>query len=271
MGLFQNEHRSEASGDHGQKGFPPDGPAPHNTGMGFSAVSRGIAASSVCLLLLATGCAKSIDHSLIPEQQPNFQENLAKGKIYTSALPIGGTPSRLGKVIGVVDAPVDDVWKVVVDYGSYKHFMPLIWESDLIGSEGNKADARLQFQIKPIPVIYWCILRYNHNPGIYHIDWQQVEGDIKNTYGSYDLAPFPDANGNRTKLTYQLYFEIGNPLLDTGADWLTETVLPAVITRIRDRVKEANPSMMELPAYARPQMVDTQKQIEDAMRDVELR
>ncbi len=221
--------------------------------------------------LLTGGCAKSIDHNRIPEQQPGFHEDLDRGKLFVSALPITGMTSRLGKVIGVVDAPVEDVWKVVTEYATYKHYMPLVWESDIVRVEGNKADIRLQYEVKPLPVRYWTILRMAHNPRLYHIDWQQTEGNLKETYGSWDLSPFPDAKGKRTKVTYQLYFEIGNAVLDTGADWMTETVLPGVITRLRDRMKSIDPALIALPDYAKVQAVDTGIDTGKMMEGVELR
>ncbi len=219
---------------------------------------------------LGAGCATSVDHDRVPEQQPGFQEELGKGKLYVSALPISGMASRLGKVIGVVDAPVEDVWKVVVDYPTYKEYMPLVWESEIVKSQGNKADIRLQYEVKPIPVKYWTILRMSHNPQLFHIDWQQVEGNLKDTYGSWDLAPYPGPGGKRTKVTYQLYFEIGNAVLDTGADWLTETVLPGVISRLRDRMKKIDIAILTVPEFARPQAKQEQS-MDKAMEGVELR
>jgi len=227
--------------------------------------------TALSALLFASACAKSIDPSQIPEQQEGFQENLGKGKVYVSALPISGATSRLGKVIGVVDAPVDDVWKVVVDYPSYKDYMPLVWESDIVRSESNKADIRLQYEVKPLPVKYWTVLRMTHNPRLYHIDWTQLEGDVKETYGSWDLAPYPGPGGKRTKVTYQLYFEIGNAVLDTGADWLTETVLPSVIDRLRSRIKDRDPALLPLPDYAKIQVREDPEMYNKAMEGVELR
>lgn len=236
-------------------------------------------AALVVALVLAAGCAgKSVDPTVIPENMPDFEQQLDKGQIFTSALPVEGSPARLGKVIGLVEAPPADVWKVITRYQDWPKFLPLVVEGKIEKDEGASCQVYLRYEGKlgglnlssVIPVDYWTRLRMNHQPRIFHVDWDMVEGDIVNTYGSWDLLPV-GPGGKKTKVTYQLYFEVGNAVLDSGAKFLDESILPMVITTLRKRIGEINLAQVDTPNCAKPQVRSTLDQnVKDAFEGLEL-
>ncbi|MEW6777927.1 MAG: SRPBCC family protein [Bdellovibrionota bacterium] len=238
-----------------------------------------LAAVGAFFLLLASCASKSVPATEIPENLPDFDQRLLSGKIFTSALPIEGSPARLGKVIGMIDAPPDIVWKVVTRYEDYVNYMPLVVQSKVtpLGPTTCKLYQKYQLKLgsvnfgKVIPVSYWVELRMNHDARLFHIDWDMLGGDIVNTYGSWDLLPF-GPGGKKTKLTYQLYFEVGNPLMDQSAKFLDEEVLPLVITSIREKVKDPGLATLTLPPYAvPPKQRSLEQDVEKAFEGVDLR
>jgi len=230
-------------------------------------------------VLLSGACgSKSVPATEIPENLPGFDEKLAAGKIFTSALPIPGSPARLGKVIGMIDAPPALVWKIVTHYEQYVEFMPLVVESrvEQMGPATCKLYQKYKLKLGGInfgavlPVSYWLELKMNHNARLYHIDWDMLAGDIKNTYGSWDLEPF-GPGGRQTKLTYQLYFEVGNTVIDNSAKFLDEQVLPLVINALRERVKNPLLVQLDVPQCARPPEAPTlDEDVQKAFKDMEL-
>ena len=50
-----------------------------------------------------------------------------------------GSDIQIGVGIGIVNKPIDEVYKVVTDYGNYKHFMPYFTKSKVLSRRGNNA------------------------------------------------------------------------------------------------------------------------------------
>jgi len=148
-----------------------------------------------------------------------------------------GTDLRIVEATGVIDAPPDRVWKVIGDYENYKDFMPQVCESEVRKKEGN---ATWQYQKLHVPWPFpgdgtWYLIRLEHHPEKYFVQWEMEDGNIKINHGSWKLEPFGE-KGDKTLAIYSLVVDPGYKLPAFVVDFATKTTVPNIIEAVRKRV-----------------------------------
>src|ERR1041385_3224285 len=78
-------------------------------------------------------------------QEVQLSANLRAGGIDSNQREQAGSRIRRGSALGVVDAPVDKVMQVILDYGNYSRFMPNFQASRVLSRRGS--DALLYIQV----------------------------------------------------------------------------------------------------------------------------
>jgi carbon monoxide dehydrogenase subunit G len=204
----------------------------------------------------------------------DYSSRLASGQIITHVSQVpGSAAARRGEAIGVVDAPPEKVWQVVIDANNFEHFLPRMIRSKLVRSEElktilqarpNKAsevESLLgltppdisQFRLPggkytgyfyghvevPWPVgNRWYIVKvlWDESQAARHIytsSWSFVIGSLRENKGEWKVEPFGD---NRTLLTYRVVTDPGGFAPKFLVNSFTKKTLPQVISGVRRRV-----------------------------------
>jgi ribosome-associated toxin RatA of RatAB toxin-antitoxin module len=87
-----------------------------------------------------------------------------------------------GESTAVVDAPIDDVMAVVLDYGNYAEFMPHFTQSRVLSARGSSAMVYMQASAFHDTITLWANMRLRKRPN--RGDTQIVEGSM--TRGNLD-------------------------------------------------------------------------------------
>jgi len=95
-----------------------------------------------------------------------------------------------------VEAPLETVWTVVTDFGSYKEFVPRVVESDAqpIGS-----GLRVSWEIDSPGMNTKYTVQYALDRAVHAIEARQVSGDLRGSRWRWDLAEIAPG---RTRVRY---------------------------------------------------------------------
>jgi hypothetical protein len=180
--------------------------------------------------------------------------------------------TRLGEVVGVIEAPRERVWSVISDYNEHKHFMPNILECfairpealELLQGASPQDLGRLEGQLRQYhtdritdTVVYiygmgdfpWpmpnkrYILKVVRDPLRYVTHSTMVIGQMKVNESWWELERY-GSDGSRTLARYRIFLDPGIPLPEFAIGMATRSTLPKVIQAVRERVKN--------PAYKNP-------------------
>lgn len=203
----------------------------------------------------------------------DLSSRLATGQIITQVDKVPGSAARRGEAIGVVQAPPEKVWQVVIDANNFQEFLPRMIRSRLVRldelekilqarpSKASEVEALLgsspsdiaHFRIPgqkytgyfyghievPLPVgNRWYIVRVQWDESqaarhIYTCSWSFIIGSLRENRGEWKVEPFGD---NRTLLTYRVVTDPGGFAPKFLVENFTTKTLPQVITGVRRRV-----------------------------------
>ncbi|QRN94077.1 SRPBCC family protein [Archangium violaceum] len=161
--------------------------------------------------------------------------------------PEGGSVAEV-KATALVDAPPQDVWRVIRDYPNYKKTMPYTEESRVLSSE---QDGKV--------IVFHCLVNaplVDKRDFIIRIvdesDWKDGKGFLKTTWtlATEGLPPEregvvrvklnkgywllePREEGKKTFVTYYLYTDPGGSLPRWIADRANKTSVPDVLRAVR--------------------------------------
>ncbi len=195
---------------------------------------------------------------------------LKKGEIIKWLEAVKGTEVKKGVAIGIVDAPAEQVWRVIHQNNDFVHFMPRMLESILVDPAAidqakalkfdyNTGDPQelIQFLKKhrvdkmtdttgyffsllsiPWPATNrWYIIKLEDfvTSGRRYQHWTLVIGNLKTNDGSWELIPL---DNDRTLVTYTVFSDPGGLIPDWIINVGTNQTLPDVIKSVRKRVKK---------------------------------
>lgn len=161
--------------------------------------------------------------------------------------PEGGAVSEV-KATALVDAPPQEVWRVIRDYPSYTKTMPYTQESRVLASE---QDGKV--------IVFYCLVNaplVDKRDFIIRIrdesDWKEGKGFLKTAWSvTTEGAPAvregvvrvklnngywllePREEGKKTFVTYYLYTDPGGALPKWIADRANKTSVPDVLRAVR--------------------------------------
>lgn len=191
----------------------------------------------LCLLALNSGdvFAKSIE------------ERLSAGEIIV-------TPLQKGDIQGVhtlalIDAELEDVWKVITDFEHFEDFMPLTKESKVLAKKGNILYYQGTVKLFPFTITYVIKHTLNTKNKDKWVDrWEMGKGkyaykqeglNFKRNFGSWVFK----REGKKTRSIYTAYveYDITIPVSEAVMKRITNLLLkvgaPDVIKATRERVK----------------------------------
>lgn len=133
----------------------------------------------------------------------------------------------------VFDAPIENVYNVIVDYASYPDFMVGVDSVDV--ADFSDSGAKVTYNINMIKKLTYTLDLVHEKPT--KVSWSFDHGDLfKVNEGSWELKDLGDGS---TEVTYNIELDIKGffPGAGTVTKKLTETQLPSMMKSVCDRAK----------------------------------
>lgn len=172
-----------------------------------------------------------------PDFDQTMIDNLSKGEVISFIQLLPESRTHRCELIGLIQAPIDDVWKVISDYNRYNEFMPrtpvtfLVDPETIISFQKENISNWNQFEENlkehrvekhgenpfyfynrfkmPFPLKdRHSVLKVERNPEIYRSKWTEVLGNTRVYTGSWTLSPFEEKTGT-TLVIYALDVDTG--------------------------------------------------------------
>jgi ribosome-associated toxin RatA of RatAB toxin-antitoxin module len=177
-----------------------------------------------------------------PSLAAGWEEGLSEAQI--SAVKRGEVAVRLRstnkaslkfiEAIGYVNAPVENVWHIVTDYGRYPKIYGGILQSEVKRTEGLK---RYLYMLLDYPWPFqdkWVLCETVQEPQNWTIGLHRVDGSVKEVDGSWHLYPV----GSRTMVVYSILFDPGLGFIPPSLlEWGASQAIPTVINGLRSAIK----------------------------------
>ena len=150
---------------------------------------------------------------------------------YRLPTPGGGVDTG-GAIVGV-RAPMDDVLDVVLRYRKYRHILPRLEQSRVVGKKGDSADVYLRAPILGGVATIWGIARFT-GPRPWKDKGRQVVGELVRGnldafHGEWKLYP---CGPSRTILRLELFVAVAIPLPSSAVtpelEWACDKAVSAV-------------------------------------------
>jgi coenzyme Q-binding protein COQ10 len=137
----------------------------------------------------------------------------------------------------VVEAPIERLYDIVVDYERYPEFVPGIRACRVVAQGGEK---RVEYELDvAVKRIRYVLRMQERRPT--HVSWSLVSGDMmKVSNGSWELAAL---DGDRTRAVYAVEIQIARPrlvpqaIVDRVSDELTRVQLPRTLAAFKARAE----------------------------------
>ena len=166
-----------------------------------------------------------------PKLSEKQQATVDAGEVVIREVKTTGEGKRY-EAIGIIKAPPKQVMAFLKDFKAFVGPMPNLKKIEFTW-EGNLAHVKQWLKIALTTVFYNLnIAHYGDSV----IEWEFVEGDIKDTTGYYKFYPLAD--GTETLIVYNVYTDPGMMVPQFIINMLTKGSMPGVIEAIRKAVAQ---------------------------------
>jgi hypothetical protein len=201
----------------------------------FSLLSR----ITFAICLLSASSAFAIESVSPVAVSASERTELDGGEILVTGEP--GAINR-GQVMGVVDAPIEPLMRIITDTDNQYLWFPDMLESAVISRDGNQGRSSGRTNM-PWPIAdrnYQVDGRYTtytfSGQECHAVEYQYVpgSGNMEDLFGYYLLCPW-EGSTSRTVVKYVINADIGVWLPAGIISWAQQRLLPGVITGLRER------------------------------------
>ncbi len=166
-------------------------------------------------------------------------------EIIMREIEAGKSTGKTVEALGLIGAPVEEVYQLLIDFQAYPEYMPNI--SNILIREQNKSRAVLDYTlVLPLGKIkkYRLEMSYALELNRAEISWKMIDWPglkehqtIQNTVGYWRLVPSPYKH-DQTLALYHVFTDPGPVPLGLGwiVDILTSNSVPSIMLRTRDRL-----------------------------------
>ena len=170
-------------------------------------------------------------------------EHLEKGEILSYLKKIEGTKLSIGEAQAIIEAPPARVWNMVTDYNRQDEFAPRTKEIEITKIMGNVVWVYMVLDAPwPLEDAKFT-LKVLHDKEELRTNWNLVEGNIQESYGSWDLDPVP-GKPNQTLAKYTLLYDDGRPIPKWIVNTFTRMAVKEIMVLVRQHVQD--------PEYDKP-------------------
>lgn len=147
-----------------------------------------------------------------------------------------GSKIKTAEALFIVKANPDAVYKVISDYDHYPEFMPNMVKTSILEKSGSTAKCRFKLKIAMFEIEYSLSLKSNISSLPYSVTWDFIEGDIKDTTGSWSIDK-EGKGGHYSLVHYSVHTEPGGFTPDWITNKLSSESIPDMIAAIRKRAE----------------------------------
>jgi ribosome-associated toxin RatA of RatAB toxin-antitoxin module len=149
------------------------------------------------------------------------------------------TPSsnlKTAEAVFIVKGAPQTCLKVVSDFGHYPQFMPNIVASELVEKKDSCVTFSFGFRVALWTIRYTNLFRQRVFDDSSELDWSYVNGDLKETRGSWKIRRCPGKPGYSV-VRYKAFINTGMFVPRWVSDLLTAKSIPNMIKAIAERVQ----------------------------------
>jgi ribosome-associated toxin RatA of RatAB toxin-antitoxin module len=137
-------------------------------------------------------------------QAPGLSRNVLSGGIDSGQSAQRGSRINRGRALGLVDAPIDQVVKVVEDYANYPRFMPNFEITRVLSRRGGSA--LLFVQVKALHGLtkFWAEVKLRAHeaaPGSREIEARMTRGNLRQFEAAWRIK---QVSPDQTLVTFEL-------------------------------------------------------------------
>lgn len=147
----------------------------------------------------------------------------------------GGKSAGQGVVLGLIDRPVDAVWKVLVDSKAHPEYMPRVVKTETYDSDTGEIGIQETLKVLYRSVRYHVLQR--NDDAQHRITWRldrSKKNDIADTSGYWAIVPHGDT---QSIAIYAVHVDSGLPIPQFVEDFLSRQDLPGVVQAVKKRVE----------------------------------
>ena len=178
-----------------------------------------------CPVLKAEDLAFPDKIGKIVDQGENYKIRLIESK---------NSGIKTAEAIFLIKADPETVFKTVTDFAHYPEFMPNIKAAAPV--EKTDGNERYKFTLKVAfwDINYTLLLKSDVKDEKYSLGWEYVEGDIRDTSGSWEIIKY-EKNNDYSLILYSVRTDPGRFVPDWVADRLSTRSIPDMIKAVRKR------------------------------------
>jgi hypothetical protein len=194
-----------------------------------------------CLFVASTAAAQTVEQATPIKLSDAQRRVLATGEAIVT-LEQAAAVNR-GVVVGVIKAPVEDVWPIVSDCGKYAEWRDSIKDTGVIRRESASVLVCKGTAVVPFPARnrYGHFRVYNRKQTVGGIEsyvstysYLPDSGNMNDMFGYWLVQPWGEA-GEHSIVKFVLNVDIGGWLPDFLVRWATGRTLPDTLYGIRMR------------------------------------
>lgn len=168
-------------------------------------------------------------------------KKLAGGDVLSALIEVPDNPVKKGVAMGVVNAAPAKVLATCSDFEHFPDFMPYVAKIVVDKRDGHTAEVSywLEFPLGIGNRNYQLDLVNDHKDvdgkKVYTSEWKYTgKGNIKDTSGSWDIAPYGD--GTKSLVRYTVFTDPGGSIPNWAKNMAAGTAMTKVVKRVQERV-----------------------------------
>ena len=159
--------------------------------------------------------------------------------IFTAQIPVEGSNIATGHAVILVDMPIEEVLRIVLDYANYVRFMPNFTKSKVLAQRGSRAMVYMEVSVAKGMYTLYGQLDLSERPqdGVSRVvEGRLMDGNIDAFDASFKLTPTDD--GARTEIDFRIYVDPDLPLPSSVFSRENERAAGRTVRALRARVAE---------------------------------
>jgi ribosome-associated toxin RatA of RatAB toxin-antitoxin module len=176
---------------------------------------------------------------LMPSHAAALEAHVENAEIFTAQIPVEGSNIATGQAVIVVDKPIEEVLRIVLDYANYVRFMPNFTKSKVLAQRGSRAMVYMEVSVaKGMYTLYGQLdLAERPQEGVSRVvAGHLMDGNIDAFDASFKLTPTDD--GARTEIDFRIYVDPDLPLPSSVFSRENERAAGRTVRALRARVAE---------------------------------
>ena len=178
-----------------------------------------------CLTLKAEELTFPDKNGKIVDKGENYKIRLIKSR---------GSGVKTAEAVFLIKSAPETVFKTVTDFKHYPEFMPNITAAIPVDNSNGNNKYKFTLKVAFWDINYILLLKNDIKDKTYSLNWEYVEGDIRDTSGSWEIKPY-DKDNDYSLILYRVRTDPGRFVPDWVADRLSTKSIPDMIKAVRKR------------------------------------